>query len=237
MQISPDDSTVLIGAPGLETKDPTVCPAVSAPQLHTSASATSRSSTAFSAKLVKPTPLRAGQTTCNGAYLGTGSSVVVPASATCTLLSGTHVKLAVVVQSGGTLHINGVTIGGQLNIAGNATVCGSRIGLGVKATRGSLALGGPGCAGNKITGNVLVQHDANNVTVQRNKITGNLTVKYGSGATDSIISNTVSAGLLVGYSGPPITISHNHAYTARCVYNKGQTGSGNVAQGKNTCPH
>jgi hypothetical protein len=183
--------------------------------------------------------LAAGTTTCNGAYGGTGLSVVVPAAATCTLVPGAYVKTTVTVRPGGTLNVNGVTIGGKLTVSGSATVCGSKIGTGVVATGGSFALGGPGCAGNKIlTGNVLVKNDPNGVWVWGNTVKmGGLTVKYGTGATDSIVGNTVSGNLLVEYSGPPVEVRGNHAATARCVSNKGQTGYGNKTKGTNTCPH
>jgi uncharacterized repeat protein (TIGR02543 family) len=185
----------------------------------------------------KPTALRPGTTTCRGTYSGTGSSVVVPASATCTLVPGTYVKGNVTVKTGGALNISGVTIGGALTTSGSATVCGSKIGRNVQASGGSFALGGPACLGNKVTGNVLVQHDANRVTVQGNKISGSLTVNHSTGPTDSIGLNVVSLDLLVEYSGPPVDVSKNHARNALCTKNTGQTGSGNVAHGKNTCPH
>lgn len=184
-----------------------------------------------------PLELHSGATNCNGNYRGTGASVVVPSGDTCTLLRGTHVKDSVTVKPKGTLIVTGVTIHGTLSVSGSATVCSSTIGLGVKATGGSLALGGSGCAGSKITGNVVVQHDASNVTVQSNKITGSLTVKYGTGAIDSIVKNVVSGNLLVEYSGPPVEVRGNHAAKADCVSNTGQTGAGNVASGTNTCPH
>ena len=183
--------------------------------------------------------LSAGKTTCNATFTGTGMAVTVPANGRCTLIPGTHVTGSITVHGGATLTANGVTIGGTLGPISTAyaTVCGSRIGQGVNASRGSLALGGPGCAGNKITGNVLVQHDAGNVTVQGNKVTGNLTATLDTGPTDSIVGNTISGKLLVSYSGPPVEVSKNHAAKASCVGNKGQTGSGNVATGTNTCPH
>jgi uncharacterized repeat protein (TIGR02543 family) len=183
--------------------------------------------------------LSAGTTTCKGTYSGTGSSVVVPAFATCTLVPGTHVKTTVIVTPRGTLLVSGVTIGGKLTMSGSATVCASKIVGAVVATGGSFALGGPACSGNTITGNILVTNDANNVWVWHNTVKNghSLTVKYGAGATDSIVANTVSGKLLVEYSGPPVQVSKNHAATATCVHNKGQTGSGNVATGTNTCPH
>lgn len=200
--------------------------------------------------------LSAGTTTCNATFTGTGSTVTVPANGRCTLIPGTHVKLGITVHAGGSLTMNGVTVGGAISAAkgtaininggtiggalsiseGNAVVCGSKIGHGVTASHGSLVLGRTGCAGNQIIGNVLVQHYAH-VRVQGNTIKGNLTVTYGTSSPDSIVSNTVSGKLLVSYSGPPVEVSNNHAGTASCVGNKGLTGSGNVATGTNTCPH
>ncbi len=198
--------------------------------------ASSGSQQAFIATSQPLTPLRAGTTICNGTYGGTGRSIVVPSGDRCTLVPGTHVTSSVTVSHGGTLHISRVTIGGTLTLSGSATVCSS-VGGAIVATGGSLALGGPNCAGNKISGNVLVRFDPKNITIRGNKISGNLTVNHGTGPLDSIAGNTISSNLLVEYSGPPVAVSHNHAYTARCVTNKGQTGSGNVAKGKNTCPH
>jgi hypothetical protein len=149
------------------------------------------------------------------------------------------VKTGVTVEPRGALHVNRVTVGGKLTMSGTATVCGSKIGGAVVATGGSFALGGPGCAGNTIaSGSILVKNDAKSVWVWHNTIKKgqSLTVKYGAGATDSIVGNKVSGDLLVEYSGPPVDVSHNHAGTARCVNNKGQTGADNTAKGKNTCP-
>jgi hypothetical protein len=123
-------------------------------------------------------------------------------------------------------------------MSGSATVCGSRIGHDIVATGGSFALGGPGCAGNKIVGNTVVANDANDVRVWGNTIKGGLTVRNLTGGIDSIVGNIVFSNLLVAHSGPPVEVSRNHAYTARCVHNTGQTGSGNRATtGTNTCPH
>ena len=183
------------------------------------------------------TPLLAGTTICNGTYSGTGTDVVVPSGDTCTLVPGTQVKGSVTVQRGGTLHADGVWIGGDLASSGSATVCGSRIRGDVAAKGGLFKLGGPSCAGNKIAGSVTVRHDAANVWVWGNTITNGLTAKKLTGKTESIVGNIDYSSLLVADSGPPVEISHNRAYTARCVNNKGQTGSGNhTTTGINTCP-
>jgi hypothetical protein len=190
-------------------------------------------------------PLRpAGTTTCsarNGAtayFSGPGVNVHVPSGAVCVLLSGTHVKGRVVVDPGGTLSVTGAQIDGNLNVAGSATVCGSSIGHSVSANAGSLTLGGPGCAGNKIAKSVTVANDTGNVWVWDNTIrAGGLSVAYATGATTSIVGNVVSGALLVAHSGPPVDVSKNHAKTASCLANAGQMGSGNVTPGTNTCPH
>jgi uncharacterized repeat protein (TIGR02543 family) len=184
---------------------------------------------------IKPKPLRAGTTTCKGTYSGTGMTVVVPTGATCTLVPGTHVTNSVTVNSGGTLLMNSVRIGGSLAISGSATVCGSKIGHDVRASGGTLVLGGPGCAGNTIAGNTFVSNDRHNVWIWGNTVHGGLTAKRLTGATTSIVGNVVGT-LFVGNSGPPVVISGNHAVTATCVNNKGQTGSGNKTTGTNTCP-
>jgi uncharacterized repeat protein (TIGR02543 family) len=158
--------------------------------------------------------LRSGTTICKGKYTGSGSQVIVPTGATCTLAPGTHVKHDLTVRPDGLLHVNRVTIGGNLLMSSSATVCGSRVGGDVMATGGSFTLGGPGCAGNTIAGNAIVTND-DRVTV---------------------FNNTIGGDLLVASSGPPVEVTDNRAATARCVHNKGQTGSGNVAHGKSTCP-
>jgi hypothetical protein len=190
-------------------------------------------------------PLKPGRTTTcsvrNGAtayYSGTGGNFRVPSGAVCVLLSGAHVKGRVVVDTGGTLTVSGAQIDGNLDVAGSATVCGSRIGHPVFANGGSLTLGGPTCAGNKVAGLVTVSNDTGNVWVWGNTIRGGgLTVTHATGATTSIVGNTVSGALLVVRSGPSVEVSANRAKTASCVKNAGQTGSGNVTHGKNTCPH
>src|SRR5947208_1242573 len=64
-----------------------------------------------------PAPsLNADETICNGTYAGTGDHVIVPASATCTLVPSTHVTGDVTVSNGGTLYASGVKIGGVLTI-------------------------------------------------------------------------------------------------------------------------
>ena len=183
------------------------------------------------------TNLDSGTTRCNGIYAGTGVSVVVLAGSTCTLIPGTHVTGSVTVNPGGILHASGVRIDDNLIMSGSATVCGSRIGADVMATGGSFALGGPGCAGNKIGDYAYVTNDRNNVWVWGNIVINGLLVKHLTGGTASIVGNTVFGGLLVARSGPPVKVSGNHAVTASCVNNTGQTGSGNVAHRTNTCPH
>ena len=95
-------------------------------------------------------PLRAGTTTCNGTYRGTGLKVVVPSGATCTLAPGTLVTSNVMVAGGGTLHIERVTILGTLNVLGSATVCASKIRRVVVPSGGSITLGSPACDGKTV---------------------------------------------------------------------------------------
>jgi uncharacterized repeat protein (TIGR02543 family) len=180
--------------------------------------------------------LSAGTTFCNRTFTGTGGSVVVPAGSSCTLIPGTHVKNTIVVKANGVLQVRGVTIGGTLTTYGNTRICGSKIGGGVVATGPAFWLGGPSCAGNHVSGDILVRNIRQNgpVWVAQNTVTGSLTLKYIRG---SIVGNIVSGNLLVEYSGPPVDVRGNHAATARCVNNTGQTGSGNVAKSTNTCPH
>ena len=94
--------------------------------------------------------LRAGTTTCNGKYAGTGLKVVVPSGASCTLVPGTHVKSNVTVSSGGSLYIEGVRIGGTLTVSGSASVCASKIHRAVVPAGASVTLGYPACVGKTV---------------------------------------------------------------------------------------
>jgi hypothetical protein len=187
--------------------------------------------------VITPRTLSPGSTNCNGLYDGTGADVVVLASATCTLVPGTHVTNTIIVNQGGTLHMNGVKLGGNLSTHGNATVCGSTIARSVVAAQGALALGGPGCAGNTITGYTFVTNDAREVTIWGNTIKSDLIVKNLTGATDSIVGNHVFGDLLVAHSGPPVEVSGNQAINLSCNDDTGLTGSGNSGHGTNTCHH
>ena len=95
------------------------CDAVStsSPGQHSvSCSATDRAgnSASATASYTVATPLNADKTTCSGPFSGSGRQVIVPAGATCTLVTGTHVSLSVQVQQGGMLDAKDVAIGGNL---------------------------------------------------------------------------------------------------------------------------
>jgi hypothetical protein len=188
---------------------------------------------------VKSSKLRTGTTlNCNGTYSGTGLAVIVPAGSTCGLLPGTHVSNSITVKRGGTLYMIGGKIGGTLSAGGDVTVCGTKIGHDVKAGGGSVTLGGPGCAGNLVHGDVFVTNDSDDVWVWGNTIHGQLSVDRATGDTTSIDDNHVG-DLSVTNSGPPVDVSGNHAVNATCSNNKGQTGSGNsytAKKGKSGCP-
>jgi photosystem II stability/assembly factor-like uncharacterized protein len=175
-------------------------------------------------------------TKCTGTFSGTGNTLTVPAGKTCGLLPGTIVRSNLIVKPGGTLYVKGgVKIGGKLVSGGDSTVCGARIGRDVVVTNGPLLLGGQDCAGNKIAGLVSVSNAAGDVSIWNNRIGNTLTVNHLTGAHQSVIGNTVFGEMLVQNSGP-IEVSNNHANTARCPSNTGLTGSGNTANGKNSCP-
>lgn len=183
--------------------------------------------------------LAPGTTTCNGTYTGTAKNVFVPAGAVCTLTPGTHVTQDVTVASGGTLLAKGVTIDVSLFDSGTATVCSSRVRVDVRASApsGPLELGGPDCnRGNKISHDVLIGRENNDLWVWRNNVGNTLRVSNGHGATDSIVGNGVG-NLLVRDSGP-VQVESNHANhgTLRCTRDNPLTGSGNTAAGTNTCP-
>jgi hypothetical protein len=105
------------------------------------------------------------------------------------------------------------------------------------ASRGSLVLGGQGCAGNTIGGYTFVTNDASAVSIWGNTIKSGLVVKKLTGATDSIVGNRVFGDLLVAHSGPPVEVSGNQAINLSCNDDSGQTGSGNHAHGTDTCNH
>jgi hypothetical protein len=191
----------------------------------------------FSVTVDAPRRLSSESTNCNGVYWGTGANVVVPAHATCTLVASTRVTNTVTVNRGGTLYMNGVRLGGNLSTHGSATICGSTITHSVVASRGSLALGGPGCAGNTIIGYTFVTNDANDVSIWDNTLKSGLIVKKLTGATDSIVGNRVFGDLLVAHSGPPVEVSGNQAINLSCNDDTGLTGSGNTAHGTDTCNH
>ncbi|HEY2353372.1 MAG TPA: protease pro-enzyme activation domain-containing protein [Gaiellaceae bacterium] len=184
---------------------------------------------------VKSNKLGAYTTQCHGTLYGTGYAVVVQAGKTCGLLPGTHIKQSITVQSGGTLYVNGVKIGGVLQSSGATTVCGSSVGRDVKATGGAFTLGGPGCAANTVAGNAFVTNDSNDVWVWGNTIHGSLFVTKDTGSTTSIVDNKLGT-LSVTKSGPPVDVTGNSAVNMACSNNQGQTGSGNKATGTNSCP-
>jgi hypothetical protein len=182
--------------------------------------------------------LRAGSTTCNGLYSGSGGSIDVPAGDTCTLAPGTHVSRNVTVDGGGRLVARGVTIDGALTVTGGATVCDSRIAGAVTAVsaRGSLRLGGGTCEhGNTFATDVLVENDTHDVSIEGNDVAGNLAVLNSHGETTAIVRNSVR-NLRVANSGPVVITNNRATGTMRCTANDPQHGSGNKAQGTNTCP-
>ncbi len=179
--------------------------------------------------------LSPGQTSCNGYYAGTGQSVVVPRGANCTLLSGTHVLTDVKVQKGGTLTMNGVTVGHDLSVDGSAMICGSSIGHDLTAD-GSVTVGGPTCAGNTIGVDFTVQNVKGGATIEDNTVGHNLNVLNDQGAVD-VADNSVGQDMTVQHDGSPTTVSDNTiGHNATCHNNLGQTGSGNTAGGSDTCP-
>jgi hypothetical protein len=102
-----------------------------------------------------------GDSTCTGIDGGTGRNVTVPAGATCTLIPGTVITRD--LTDDGTLTMSGVTVdrslqaddAGPLIITGpSAVIGGDLLWLDNSAP---VTIGGPGCAGNTVSGNLQAQ--------------------------------------------------------------------------------
>jgi Tyrosine-protein kinase ephrin type A/B receptor-like len=164
--------------------------------------------------------LSSDKTTCNGVYTGTGKDVVVPKGATCRLLPGTRVSHDVKMEEGGTLMMRGTWVGHDVSAdkATAVTICGSQVDhdLSVKKSSGDVAVGGDGCG---------------------NTIGDDLKVEENGGAVN-VSGNTVGHDLSVQKNTPgPVAVSNNQAgHDATCKSNSSQSGSGNTAPGKNSCP-
>ncbi len=164
--------------------------------------------------------LNAGTTTCAGTYSGTGKDVVVPAGATCTLVTSAHVTHDVQVKQGGTLIDQGATIDHDLSAdhAAGIQMTGDSVGHDLSIS----GLGGSAAGGNYVR-NVTVDHD---LTVQDN--TAPIVVSGNKAGHDLKAQNNRPGG---------ITVSGNSAgHDATCQSNSPQSGSGNTAVHKSTCP-
>jgi hypothetical protein len=198
-----------------------------------------------SASYTVATALNHASTTCDGAYSGTGTDVVVPSGATCILVAGTHVLHDVNVKKGGTLVVQGASVdhnikaGGAAGIAiepgstvgndvtldgttgsadGGNRVCDSTIGHNLSVTKSTAGAGDweIGCDyGNSIANDLHVDGNHNAVDVTYNSVGGNMTVTNNAVAT--VIGNDVT-------------------HDANCSKNAVQSGSGNTAGHKSTCP-
>jgi len=166
--------------------------------------------------------LKPGSTTCNGVYGGSGKDVVVPSGASCTLLPGTRVSHDVSVQKGGSFSAQGISIGHDLKAdkAATVTVCGSSVGHDLDVQNGTSVVIGDapnGCAGNQGGHDLTVKKNAGKVVVGENSIGNDLAVE--------------------GNQPGGATVRNNAAgHDASCTNNHPETGSGNTATHRNTCP-
>ena len=203
-----------------------------------------------------PTPLNPGTTTCNGVYNGTGTNVIVPGGAVCTLAAGTTVTHDVNVESGGTLIDLGVAIGHDIdaNGADGIQVAGGTVGHDLTIN----GLNGSPPTGDNFVCSTTVSHDL----VVTNGTAAGGSIDIGD-PPDCSTGNNVGHDLNVqgnanhvdvsenGTSGTPIGhdlivknnhpggagVIHNYAgHNATCAGNLPQTGSANHAAGTNTCP-
>lgn len=180
-------------------------------------------------------PLNAGKTVCSGIYGGTGKDVVVPDGATCTLVPGTQVTHDVNVGKGSTLIDNGATIGHDLHAdkSSAVTVEGGSIGHDVQVQNSS---------GNVTIENASIGHDLHvekgdgAVVIDGNTVGHDLVVQNNDGPV-TVDNNVVTHDINVQHNGTPTEVSGDSAgHDAKCEKNDGQTGSGNTAGNRNSCP-
>jgi hypothetical protein len=115
-----------------------------------------------------PTPLSAGNATCDGSYGGTAKNVTVPSGATCTLAAGTTVAHDLTVQLGGTLINTEVTVGHDLvaqNPAGIG-IDGDTVGhdLRIQGISGSATAGGNYICDSTVGHDLVVQGGASSAS-------------------------------------------------------------------------
>jgi hypothetical protein len=128
---------------------------------------------------------------CASAFAG---GVVVKGGEAKIILAPANVDGGVTVQAGGALAIEGASVSGPLksNGATSIHICGAHISgpLEILNSTGPVTIGGPGCAGNTITGPVTITGNGEGVSVEGNSISGPLTVTGNSGEV-SVRHNTV----------------------------------------------
>ncbi len=172
---------------------------------------------------------------CNGSYNGFGTNVVVPAGATCTILPGGGVAYDLKVMKGGTLNMDGASIGHDLTVDGSATICDSDVGHDLTADgaphdrRPSLHRQRHRRRPHACKGQAVERPSRHNSVVPTS--TSSTTMAASPSPT------TRRPGHEREDNGSPTTVSDNTVgANAICKNNKGQTGSGNTAGNNNTCP-
>jgi hypothetical protein len=197
-------------------------------------------------------------TACNGAYSGTfKGNLTVTKGQTCILIGGG--TTGSITQTGGSLVLNGATIGsnatiqtgGTFNIGpsttikGNLTmqslpvsttvnqVCGSTItGSVVYQSNGAPVVIGSGsssCALNSIGGSLQASSNSAPVTMNGNKISGSIQVQSNPGATQ-INGNTVGVSVQNQSNTGATQVFNNTIVNAlQCQSNSSITGGGNKA--------
>jgi hypothetical protein len=202
------------------------------------------------------TPLNPGTTTCNGVYNGTGTDVIVPSGAVCTLAAGTIVTHDVKVEPGGTLIDLGAAIGHDINANSpkGMQIAGGTVGHDLKIN----GLNGSPPTGHNYVCSTTVSHDlvvtngtaaAGSIDIgdppdcsAGNQVGHDLNVQGNANHVD--VSENGTAGTPIGHdlivrNNTPggATVTHNYAgNNATCSGNSPQAGAGNHAAGTNTCP-
>jgi hypothetical protein len=158
------------------------------------------------------TALSSGTTACNGTYLGTGANVTVSSGAACTLLPGTKLSGGVVVNPGGAINAQGVSIGGSVAATGAKSV----------------QLGGGGTIGGAlvVTATTASPTGSDN-TLCNEAIGGSVSVLLNGPKARFDIGNlgscsggpglTIGGSLLVGLNTAPVTIAGNTIKAALVV--------------------
>lgn len=189
--------------------------------------------------------LNPGTTLCAGTYGGTGTDVIVPSGAQCTLLPGTVVAHDVTVRSGGTF----VADPNCTSCGGSCSGCGVTVRHDVTVADGVLVA--ETCASCDAAQPLTVGHDlslqsAGGSAVCGSSVSHDFSVS-GSWTQELRIGDSSTppnpcAGSRIGHdlsfrgTGPAVVTDNAAGHTASCTQGADQTIYGNsAASGRNTC--